>query len=444
MKNFAGSSITYYGLAREKVMSKYPRLANILTILALICMTGLALFLISDLVSFASNSDHKVVLAGLDVAQNTGGKPTNAAAALKGTNNSETEENLSIQINMPQMNASSSSSQAAEGIISSGGSSSGRSRQSISEESGSHIVKKRHSSSSISSSSTSPTSTSPTSSSPSSSSPQSAAEPANESNEIPLINQSLKNSTANQLNISDIAGSGISGDLPSVGTANDSQSSIKKGFASLPIGDKGGILIPTRDASPREPTVMIQFKTGDPTLPESEQGLNSDSQLPADIGTTPDAGATPDFAIRESATASQENKVTASSQAQKVQQARAKLMASRNEMAESMKKKRAQLRAKNTDSNTVSDTSLPSDSGVPESGPATDGSNIEQGSKDAQQNPNSQVGKQSDSSQEGEVTALSQAQKARQARAEQIASRKKMIESRKEKAAQSREKAAQK
>ena len=431
MKNFAGSSTTYYGLAREKVMSKYPRLANILTILALICMTGLALFLISDLVSFASNSDHKVVLAGLDTAQNTEGKPINAAAALKGANNSGTEENMSFQINMSQINASTSSGQAAEGIISSGGSSSSRSRQSISEESG-HIVKKRHSSSSTSSSS------------PSSTSPSSVAEPANESNEIPLINQSLKNSTANQLNISDIAGSGISGDLPFVGTANDSQSSIKKGFASLPIGDKGGILIPTRDASPREPTVMIQFKTGDPTLPESEQGLNSDSQLPADIGTTPDAGATPDFAIRESATASQENKVTASSQAQKVQQARAKLMASRNEMAESMKKKRAQLRAKNTDGNTVSDTSLPSDSGVPESGPATDGSNIEQGSKDAQQNPNAQVGKQSDSSQEGEVTALSQAQKARQARAEQIASRKKMIESRKEKAAQSREKAASK
>lgn len=434
MKNFAGSSITYYGLAREKVMSKHPRLANILTILALICMTGLALFLISDLVSFASNSDHEVVLSGLDVAQNTGERPINSAAALRGANNSGTEENLSLQINISEINASSSSSQAAEGIISSGGSSSGRSRQSISEESGSHIVKKRHSSSSTSSSS----------SSPSSSSPPSAAGPANESNEIPLINQSLKNSTANQLNISDIAGSRISGDLPSVGTANDSQSSIKKGFASLPIGDKGGILIPTRHASSREPAVIIQFKTGDPTLPKSEQGLNSDSQLPANIGTTPDAGATPDFAIRESATASQESKVTASSQAQKVQQARAKLMASRNEMAESMKKKRAQLRAKNTDSNTVSDTSLPSDSGVPESGPATDGSNIEQGSKDAQQNPNSQVGKQSDSSQEGEVTALSQAQKARQARAEQIASRKKMIESRKEKAAQSREKAVSK
>lgn len=239
----------------------------------------------------------------------------------------------------------------------------------------------------------------------------------------------------------------------------------------MTIGDRGGILIPSRDASPKEPAVMIQFKTGDPTLPKSEPGLNSDSQLYTGISTTPDTGATQDFVIRESATAldsgsigespedaednpnsqsgtqsdsSQESKVTASSQAQKVQQARAKLMASRNEMAESMRKKAAQLRAKNTDSSTVSDTSLPSDSGVEESGPATDDSNIEQGSEDAQQYPNAQLGKQSDSSQEGSVTASSQAQKTQQARAEQIASRKKMIESRKEKAAQSREKAASK
>ena len=66
MKDFAGSSITYYGLAREIVMNKYPRLISVLMILALICMTGLAIFLISDLVSFASNPDHKGVFADLD------------------------------------------------------------------------------------------------------------------------------------------------------------------------------------------------------------------------------------------------------------------------------------------------------------------------------------------------------------------------------------------
>ena len=67
MKDFAGSSITYYGLARERLMNKYPRLISVLVILSLICMTGLALFIISDLVSFASNSDRNGVLFGLDL-----------------------------------------------------------------------------------------------------------------------------------------------------------------------------------------------------------------------------------------------------------------------------------------------------------------------------------------------------------------------------------------
>ena len=59
--------MTYYGLAREKLVNKYPRLLSVLVILALICMTGLALFIISDLVSFASNPDHKGVSVGLDL-----------------------------------------------------------------------------------------------------------------------------------------------------------------------------------------------------------------------------------------------------------------------------------------------------------------------------------------------------------------------------------------
>ena len=67
MKDFAGSSITYYGLAREKLMNKYPRLISVLIILALICTTGLAIFLISDLVSFASNPDYKGASVGLDL-----------------------------------------------------------------------------------------------------------------------------------------------------------------------------------------------------------------------------------------------------------------------------------------------------------------------------------------------------------------------------------------
>jgi hypothetical protein len=383
MKHFAGSSITYYGLAREKVMNKYPRLANILTILALICMTGFALFLISDLVSFASNSDHTVGLAGIDIAQNTEGKPISTAEALNAANNSDTNENLSLQINMSKMNGSSSSSQAGRGIIYGSASSSSGSKQSIDEKGSNSINKKHHSSSSPSSSSTS-----------------SAPMPTKESNEMPLTNQ---------LNISDIAGSGKTGDLPFIGSVNDSQSDIKKGLASLSLGDWGSILIPNMEASPREPAVMIQFKTlSDSGTLESVTSLDS-----GNVGES--SGDLEDNLNRQSgiqSDSSQETKVTASGQAQKKQQARAEQMAIRNMMADSIKKKAAQLRSKNTE--------------------------------DEEQNPNLQVGKQSDSSQEGKMTGSSQAQKARQAKAEQIASRKKMVESMKEKAAQSRAKAASK
>ena len=127
MKDFAGSSITYYGLAREKLMSKYPRLISVLVILALICMTGLAMFLISDLVSFASNPDHKGVLVGLDlkgpengIVPMTDGKEKSGNIS---ANSSQSLENLSRQTkeqnfaNLSQMNASLPSSQAAKGVV---------------------------------------------------------------------------------------------------------------------------------------------------------------------------------------------------------------------------------------------------------------------------------------------------------------------------------------
>lgn len=66
MRDFAGSSTTYYSLAREKLRGKHPRIFNILLILVLISMTGLAAFLLSDILSFGLNSDHKSVLAGLE------------------------------------------------------------------------------------------------------------------------------------------------------------------------------------------------------------------------------------------------------------------------------------------------------------------------------------------------------------------------------------------
>jgi hypothetical protein len=66
MKDFAGSRSTYYSLAREKLRGKHPKVFNILLVLVLIAMTGLAAFLLSDIISFGLNSDHKSVLAGFE------------------------------------------------------------------------------------------------------------------------------------------------------------------------------------------------------------------------------------------------------------------------------------------------------------------------------------------------------------------------------------------
>ncbi len=66
MKDFAGSRTTYYSLAREKLLSKHPRILNVLLVLVLISMAGFAAFLLSDILSFGSNSDHQTFLVGLE------------------------------------------------------------------------------------------------------------------------------------------------------------------------------------------------------------------------------------------------------------------------------------------------------------------------------------------------------------------------------------------
>jgi hypothetical protein len=66
MKDFARSRTTYYSLAREILIKNHPKIFNSLLILALIFMTGLAVFLISDILSFGSNSSYKGALVGLN------------------------------------------------------------------------------------------------------------------------------------------------------------------------------------------------------------------------------------------------------------------------------------------------------------------------------------------------------------------------------------------
>jgi hypothetical protein len=285
MKDFAGSSITYYGLARERLMNKYPRLISVLVILALICMTGLALFIISDLVSFASNSDRNGVLVGLDlkgpengITSMTNGKEKSGNIS---ANSSSSLENLSRQT---KMNTSLSSSQTAKGGVSASKSS---------------PVIRHHSSSSSSSTS-----------------PAKSAKKSNDENNLTNETASMNNSQR----------------------SNDTGVTPTAILLSLPSVAFGAITNPAKDTTAREPVSIIKFKTKATLSPKSDQGMNPDKGINTAGATVKD--------VRKKSVSSQKSKVTASSQAKKTLEARAKQKANRDRIAENMKKKAAQSRAK--------------------------------------------------------------------------------------------------
>ena len=264
MKDFAGSSITYYGLAREKLMNKYPRLISVLIILALICTTGLAIFLISDLVSFASNPDYKGVLVGLDlkgpengIAPMTDGKEKSGNI---GANSSL--ENTSSQT---KMNASLPSSQTAKGVVATGKSSSSSSQSSVNKKSGNSPVIRHHSSSSSSSSK--------------SSSANSAKKSSDKNN---LTNETGKDHCANKSIDEQFSRTRIcigkcyqqcestsdgcyKEPITSSNRSNDSEVAPTAILTSLPSVAVGSITNPAKDTPAREPVSIIKFKTASPS-----------------------------------------------------------------------------------------------------------------------------------------------------------------------------------
>ncbi|MHB8118347.1 MAG: hypothetical protein ACYDHX_06450 [Methanothrix sp.] len=371
MKDFAGSSITYYGLAREKLMNKFPRLTSVLVILALICMTGLAIFLISDLVSFASNPDHKGVSVGLDLKGPENSIVTMTDDKEKSGNISvnSSAENLSRQTkeqnvaNLSKMNASLPSSQAAKGVVAASKSS---------------PVIKHHSSSSSSSSSTSSSAKSAkksndknnlTNETATSSTPTNQSMNNSQGNESGFLNatssvdlppiDAAKSAIANSSNISNEGQSSVLSDQESENAqrSNDSEVAPTAILASLPSVAVSSITNPAKDTSAREPESIIKFKTASPSSQKSEQGLNTDSGINTDGASVSDNGnkaqSSKDTkkkpnskAIGTKSASSQKSKVTASGQAKKAQEARSKQIANRNRMAENLKKKAAQSRAK--------------------------------------------------------------------------------------------------
>jgi hypothetical protein len=379
MKDFAGSSITYYGLAREKLINKYPRLISVLIILALICTTGLAIFLISDLVSFASNPDYKG--AGLDLKSPENGIPSTANDKEKsgsiGTNsslNTSSQNKEQSPVNLSKMNASLPSSQAAKGVVATGKSSSSSSQSSADKKSGNSPVIRHHSSSSSSSSK--------------SSSANSATKSidmnnlTNETATVPMLtNQSMNNSQEQEsvfsnasssvnpppidatnsaiTSISNLSSEGQGSILSDEESANSQGSEVATTavLTSLPSAAIGSFTNPAENTPAREPVSIIEFKTETKLSPKPEQDTSPDNSASTDGASVSDNAnevksskvATKNLKLKTTkakSTSSMKSKPTASSQAAKVKEARDKMKANKDRIEQNMKKKAAQLRSK--------------------------------------------------------------------------------------------------
>lgn len=317
MRNFAGSSITYYGLAREKLKNKYPRLISVLVILALICMTGLALFLISDLVSFASNQDHGGVLFGLNHKGPENGITSMSEGKDKSENNSMNSsralENMSLQTkeqgfaNQSKMNASLTSSQAAKGVVAISKSSSSKSSSSKH-----HMTK--------------------------------SPAPTNQS-------MNATNSTiADSNNLSNEGQIGVLSGQDSVNPQSSKDTGIMptRILSFSPSASFGAIINQAKDTPAREPVSIIKFKTKETfsqksdLSPSSDNGINSDNKVQGSRDATSTSNSQ---AIKTTSASLQKSKTTATIQAKKAQEARAKMKANRDKIVENLKSRAAQSRA---------------------------------------------------------------------------------------------------
>lgn len=359
MKDFAGSSITYYGLAREKLINNYPRLIRGLIIMALICTTGLAIYLISDLVSFASNPDYKGASVGLDLKGPENGilstanikeKSGNIIANSSLNTSNQTKEQSSA--NLSKINASQPSSQTAKGVVATGKSSSGSSQSSVNQKSGNTPVTRHHSSSSSSSKSSS------------ASSAKKSGEMNNLTNETKTItiltNQSINNT---QDPVLSIANSSLS--LPPIDAANSEESENSQRSevtpiavpTSLPSTTIGSFSNPAGNIPAREPVSIIEFKTEPTQSPKSEPEISPDEGASSDgasVSENTNKAKRPKVPTRNiklkttktNSDSSTKSKLTTSSQAAKVKEARDKIKANKDRIEQNMKKKAAQLRSK--------------------------------------------------------------------------------------------------
>ena len=314
MKDSAGSTITYYGLAREKVLKKYPRLISVLITLVLISMSGLALFLVSDLVSFASNPDHKGIFSGVglkgtgdDIASlneegndKIGSGIENKTGVLAGINSSD---DINI-LNRPSNETKFANGTSANGSLSSSKTdgdatkTGGSSISYLSGGSSSSSSKKRHSSSQSSSTVT------PKSSSLTASTNASALGSANDKNGT--VQQTQKNATDESVAVA-----------KAVTAAPDATLAIVSSV------DLEGSIGTSKNAPSKEPATIIQFD-GKSTAKENGNPVSSSM----DEAKT----SKPKASLKESDPSQSNAGLTASNAKQKAQEMKAKLIENRNKI----------------------------------------------------------------------------------------------------------------
>jgi|WetSurMetagenome_2_1015567.scaffolds.fasta_scaffold02023_6 hypothetical protein len=316
MKDFAGSSITYYGLAREKLINKYPWLARVLVILALICMTGLAIYLVSDLVSYASNPDYNAAGIGPDLNGPENGKSSAASDNEKsgnaGTNsslNTSRQTGKQSPANLSMINSSLQSGQAARAVAAAGKSSS-------SHSSGS----KHHSSSSSKSSSANLAKVSVNTSNLTNESATSAPMPTNATETVAMP----ANVTANAGAISQGA-----------------EAAAPTALASLPLAAISNLANPAGKTAAIEPESTIVFKTET----KDDGGSIGDAADKAK-SSSPETKNIKFMNAKAKSLAAKKSSQAATSPASKAKEARDKISANKDRIEQAMKKKAALMRSK--------------------------------------------------------------------------------------------------
>ena len=339
MKDIAGSRTTYYSLAREILIKNHPKIFNSLLILALIFMTGLAVFLISDILSFGSNSSYKGALVGLNFQEKEKSIPVansserendqgllvannseNANGNLSGVNNLSRQSGALGPSSSSRIGNSSPSSQTSGGAVVGDRSSSSSSNKPNNNKKDNNNGAIYHSHSSGSSASQSKSATE------SNSQGNLTQAKIKEINQTSMNQSELNTSLAKELEMRNIL------TLYSVGNNGSSNRAKDGSVGKIQVRIDFKTDLTTKSKSENNP---ISGEIGGETIPDS--GIRSDS-----TGTKIESRTLAQKNVRKPA---QTSSVTASSKSQnRLQSARDQQIANRNKLINNRKNQATQSR----------------------------------------------------------------------------------------------------